>query len=436
MGNELQKISGAIESQLEKTDEVIASNEAVADMISEVNNTLTSGFTMLGAGLQELCFITEDGFREVIDRLDIQNETLEAIRVILEGPLDTQAKELRKRGDAAYVNGWLDEAESDLLEAEKKNYQDFITYYILGNVYYKKKNYQKALEYYQKSVKYATVESKEYVSHASKALLRAGMVYYEIGQLSEAYKSTKLAIELTPQDSHILYNHARYAAKMGYTDEFIGCLTKNIRKDANYLITADRDEMFSDAKEEIKKLAENLRREKANAVNNVKHKIDVARKEAEALGIIDFVVLDNKLAEVDDLRTRNSYFDLLKAEQIALNAYKESLSEWIKVKEVCLGELRAKESKIEDQFTGGWSFLFFVVAMYLIGTIGYCNSVWKGKLDTFSFPDPLFSFFWLLIVPSIIGIGLSRIIKQNRLDAVRKKIERENTAIARLSNEV
>jgi len=35
----------------------IASHEAVADMISEVNNTLTSGFTMLDAGLQELCFI-------------------------------------------------------------------------------------------------------------------------------------------------------------------------------------------------------------------------------------------------------------------------------------------------------------------------------------------------------------------------------------------
>ena len=75
MANEIRKIKDAAESQLKKTDEIIASNEAVADMISEVNNaisevnnTLASGFTMLGAGLQESCFITEDGFgKSLID---------------------------------------------------------------------------------------------------------------------------------------------------------------------------------------------------------------------------------------------------------------------------------------------------------------------------------------------------------------------------------
>lgn len=160
MANEIRKIKDAAESQLKKTDEIIASHEAVADMISEVNNglsevnnTLTSGFTMLGAGLQELCFITEDGFREVIDRLDLQSKTLEAIKKILERPLDTQAKELRKRAEVAYLNNWIDEAETDLLEAEKKNYQDFIVHQILGNIYYHhKKNYRNSLEYYQKAV--------------------------------------------------------------------------------------------------------------------------------------------------------------------------------------------------------------------------------------------------------------------------------------------
>ena len=83
MANEIRKIKDAAESQLKKTDEIIASHEAVADLISEVNNTLASGFTVLGAGLQELCFVTEDGFREVIDRLELQSKTLEAIKEIL-----------------------------------------------------------------------------------------------------------------------------------------------------------------------------------------------------------------------------------------------------------------------------------------------------------------------------------------------------------------
>lgn len=336
MGNEIQKVKDAVEVQIRQTNEIIASNEAIADAICEMDNTLASGFNVLSSGLQELYYSIDYGLQEICDKLDLQNKTLEAIREILERPLDTQAKELRKRAEEAYLNGWIDEAESDLLIAEQKNYQDFIVHHILGNIYfYHKNNYQKALEYYQKAAKYASPQSKKY---ASNALLCVATVYYKLGQLPEAYKSTKMAIGLPlpkgrleiavldflrkgekiqaikvyrqetgtglkeandaveaiektyninvryelPEDSRVLYHHARYSVKMGYTDEFIGCLTKSILKDANYLITADRDEMLSDVKDEIKKLAENLRREKANAVNNVKHKIDVVRKEAEA----------------------------------------------------------------------------------------------------------------------------------------------------------
>ena len=54
-------------------------------------------------------------FREVIDRLDLQSQALEAIKEILERPLDTQAKELRKRAEVAYLNNWIDEAEMGLI---------------------------------------------------------------------------------------------------------------------------------------------------------------------------------------------------------------------------------------------------------------------------------------------------------------------------------
>jgi hypothetical protein len=155
MTNEIQRVRNAIESQLEKTDQVIASNEAIADLISDLgdtfsymNDTLVSGFSLLDAGLQELCFDVEDGLRELSYKLDLQSNTLQAIKEILERPLDTQAKELRKRAEFAYLNGWIDEAEADLLESEKKNYQDFIALHILGNInYYHRKNHQKELEY-------------------------------------------------------------------------------------------------------------------------------------------------------------------------------------------------------------------------------------------------------------------------------------------------
>jgi len=312
-----------------------------------------SGFTLLGAGLQELCFIIEDGFREVIDRLDIQSKTL-----------DTQAKELRKRDETAYLNNWFDEAEIDLLESEKKNYQDFIVHQILGNIYYHhKKNYPKSLEYYQKAAKYATPVSKK---HASNALICAGMVYYKLSRLSDAFQSTKMAMELLSEDSHVLYNHARYTAKMGH--EFTGLLKECVYKDPKYLAIADTDNIFSDVKRQIKKLAEDLRNEKRNAVNNLIQKIDTAKREAKAVGINDCTSLDKQLAEMKRLCSLNSCLDFLKAEQIARNAYKESVEKWIKNKNTRLDELKSKEEICLRTLKWDWSdWAFFW--LYIIDAI-------------------------------------------------------------------
>jgi len=233
MPTEIQKIKNAVETQVKQTGGVIASNEAVADIISELNNTLsevhgtvTSGFSMLGTGLQELCFSIDDGFRELSYKLDLQNETLEAIKEILERPLDTQAKELRKRAEFAYLNGWMDEAEVDLLESEKKNYQDFIALHILGNIYYHhKKNHQRALEYFQKAAKYAAPQSK---LDACKALLCAAKVYKELGGVEDAYKSTRLAMDTLSDDAHNLFNHSAYSAMMKRPGESLDCLRQAV----------------------------------------------------------------------------------------------------------------------------------------------------------------------------------------------------------------
>jgi tetratricopeptide (TPR) repeat protein len=260
MANEIHKIREAVEAQLMKVDKVIASNEAIAEELTNIEAELAHGFSEISKGIQDLCCITYHGFHEIIDRLHFQSEMLEEIKEILKRPLDTQAKELRERGERAYLNNWFNEAEQDLLEAEKKNYQDFIVHQILGNIYYfHKSNYKKALEYYQKAAKYATPVSKR---DASNAFLCAAMVYYRLNQLSDAYNSAKAALELMPDDPHFLYQYARYAAKNGYMNEFLNKLRECIYKDPKYLIMADVDEMFYDVKEEITKLAKYLRDEK------------------------------------------------------------------------------------------------------------------------------------------------------------------------------
>lgn len=414
-------------AQVKQTDQVIASNEAIAEVISgldntlsEVRGTLESGFSMLGTGLQEICFAVDDGFREVSYKLDLQNETLQAIKEILEKPLDTQAKELRKRAEFAYLNDWMDEAEVDLLESEKKNYQDFIALHILGNIYYHhRKNHQKALEYYQKAAKYAAPQSKR---DTCKALLCAAKVYKELGKLEDSYKSTRLALDILPEDTHNLFNHAAYAATTRHIDESIDYLKKAILKDPTCLIAADSDERFSDVEQEKEKLKRDLRDEQKQTVEHLKQKInslkqdfELAKKVAEELGITDFTAfmkdlasLDNELAEIEKLFTLG-YFDLLKAEQVAGNIYNEGLKvyernieEWMKIKNVYLNKLKAKEAEISNRLSfifGEGCFLFF--------------------------------FFWWIMIPYAI---VAAPIKWYKLDAIRGEIGKENNTIAKLSN--
>ena len=338
--SEIERARKAIETQVKQTDKVIASNEAIAELasgldntLSEMHGTLTSGFSMLGAGLQELCFSIDDGFRELSYKLDLQNETLEAIKEILERPLDTQAKELRKRAEFAYLNGWMDEAEVDLLESEKKNYQDFIALHILGNIYYHhKKNNQKALKYFQKAAKYAAPQSK---IDACKALLCAAKVYKEIVRAEDAYKSTRLAMDMLSDDAHNLFNHSAYSAMTSHTDESINCLRQAVLKDPTFFIAADSDERFSNVAQEKEKLKRELRDEQRQRVKQlIKNRVwrkdfNSARYVAKKLGITDFSQyikdrdsLDTGIEgishKINKLCANNSYFDFWKVERLLM----------------------------------------------------------------------------------------------------------------------
>ncbi len=442
---EIQKVRKAIETQVKRSDTVIASNEAIADMISGLHNTLseahgtlTSSFSMLGEGLQELCFYIDDGFRELSYKLDLQNNTLQAIKEILERPLDTQAKELRKRAEFAYLNGWMDEAEKDLLESEKKNYQDFIALHILGNIYYHhKKNYQKALEYYQKAAKYAAPQSKK---NACKALLCASKIYKEIGKVEDAYKSARLAMNMLSDDTHNLYNYAAYAAMTRHTDESINCLRQAVLKDSIFLITADRDERFSNVKQEKEKLKRNLRDEQRQIVEQLRKKLTSLRKDfksardvAEEVRITDLSQyikdlgsLDAGIDGIDRLYVNNSYFDLLKAERLAndiykkgVEAYNRNIEDWVKVKNNSLNTLKSEEHLIENKTYSGWGWCVGILMVILF-----------SQIDR----QPVGYSVFLFLLAIGMGFFTSYIIKQIKLGAIRNEIENEKNPIARLSN--
>jgi hypothetical protein len=159
-------------------------------------------------------------------------------------------------------------------------------------------------------------------------------------------------------------------------------------KDPTFLIAADNDERFLYVKQEKEQLKIDLRDEQRQVVEHLMQKINSFKQNfksanivAEDVGITDFTVfrenlasLDNKIAEINKLYMRDSYFDLLKAKQVthdaydrSLKAYEKHIAGWIKFGSTSLDNLKAKVNEIEEKGTCGWGFLITVI----VGILSY-----------------------------------------------------------------
>ena len=241
------------EGQLKAADRVIVSQGRIADKIDDAILATRD----IAEGLEELQATFEWGITELIWQIEQEREVLKNILKVLQAPLDTQAKELKKRAEYAYRNRWIDDAFQDFLESEKKNRYDFTIHQNLGNIYFfEKKNPEKALEYYNKAVKYATPKSSYYTSIS---LLHVGLVKYLQEDFQGAYEATSKAIELSPNLYEAHYQHAQYCVKLGKYDEAIKHLKKAIVEgDKYYWVKADSEKDFNVIKKQLHSLFKEL----------------------------------------------------------------------------------------------------------------------------------------------------------------------------------
>jgi tetratricopeptide (TPR) repeat protein len=351
------QVDKIVSTQLEAADRIIVSQERIADGIDKI----AFGVDRVADGLESLASAFEWGFSEMVWQMELQRAVLVEILRVLQAPLDTQAKELRKRAEDAYRNGWIDEALEDFLESEKKNRYDFTVHQSLGNIFlFHKKNPEKALEYYEKAAKYATPKSPY---HASLALLHIGLTYYLQGDFQKAYEATLKAIGLTPNIYEAHYQHAQYCANLGKYDEAIEHLREAIRGDRYYCLKAGSEKDFDVMKERLRSFFEDLR---DKAQNQAKSEIDKAEElvlDAESYGLSTlgepgkatnkFRAAKKKLNEAKEFLRRASLFDCWDAtykayvaQKMALDSSAECLSDQIsKVRR----EREEKERKLEER---------------------------------------------------------------------------------------
>ncbi len=238
-GAEISVIRNKLESIDARAKSIVAGEEAIQTALStmgEKSERYLSDISYgLESGLEGLAAAFQWGIAEIVYHLELQSEELQRIVEVLEAPLETQAKELRRRAEFAHGNGWIDEALADFLEAEKKNYADFTIHQSLGNIYLGKNDLIKAQEYFEKAAKYARPHSSYYTAYALWHLAR---VKYQQGDISAAYEATKEATRIEPGLVQALYDHARHCALLMKQEESMSNLRKAIEIDRNYSLKA------------------------------------------------------------------------------------------------------------------------------------------------------------------------------------------------------
>lgn len=311
-------------------------------------------FQAVQAGVEELGWVIESldravrqGFLRLEYYARLVHGELTQIRAALEGPLATQAKELRERAEYAAAQGWIDEALRDFLAAEKKNYQDFTVLLNVGNIYLEKEEYAKALGYFEKTTTYARPRS---AGAAATALRNAACVRDLQGDLQGAYTTISEARKLDAEDVKIAYLHAKHAARTGHAEEALESLRFLLRKTPETGVVAIKESDFASLWQRILVLVEELRRETDARVDGLLASISEVGRYLRELGgeAADDAVRAIKVG-FDGVRERlgrQGYMDSVNAEREAKKILAES---WAAVACACeplLESLKEEESRL------------------------------------------------------------------------------------------
>lgn len=305
-----------IATQIASTSEIISSQERISEGIDNV----AYGVERVEEGIYGLKAAFEWGISEVVWQIEQNRHVLQGILMVLMAPLDTQAKELRRRAEDAYTNGWFEDALEDFLESEKKNKYDFIVHISIGMIYlFQKIDKEKALEYFDKAIKYAKPKSPY---HASYALLYKALIKRDFGLIEEAERYTAEAVELCPDFAEALYQNALYNALLNKPDKAIPLLRKAIEMDVNYCAKIDNENGFDKIRPYIDNLYVELRdvqKQKSTDENafltgkldNFYALIDEIKDQ------VSFEIQDEEITKstkrIRELIGRNSYLDYLEA---------------------------------------------------------------------------------------------------------------------------
>jgi len=215
------------------------------------------GFELLAGGIDRLNADFNLLLGDVIWKLEMHEDALNNILLEIRlAEFEREARAYRSRAEKAYLNGWYEEALSDFLEAEKRNYPDFAVLRSIANIYlYHLVQLEKSLEYFCRAAKYSRPNDRR---QAAEAHYFAGVVCALQQRFQAGLAHLREALALNSDLFEAQYQKACLQALLNDADEAVASLALAIKGDSRYFERAKTDEVFAGIRPQVSKLLEYL----------------------------------------------------------------------------------------------------------------------------------------------------------------------------------
>ena len=236
-------------------------------------NLLTYDNRDIGNGIFGLKAAFEWNIAEVVWQIEQNVKEFKELLKIFYDSLDPAIARLILKAQEAYEKGKIADAEDKFQELSQQCEDDFSIFLSLGIIsLFHKKDKEKALEYFSKAVEISKPQSDFYTSYA---LMYKALVLRNLDRLVEAQEFSKQAVDLSPDFTEALYQHAQYSALLKKADTAVPLIKKLISIDLLYCLKISNEKDFNGIKLHIKKIIKDTIAPLDEEIKNKLRQLDV-----------------------------------------------------------------------------------------------------------------------------------------------------------------
>lgn len=250
------------------------------------SNHIETGIFKVDDSLHNLTTLVDNWLSSLSDSLISQHNEMQSIAETLASPLETTARELRRKAEEALVNGMKSS------EIEQKEWhidalglfqetvnnavgnQDYVAWFQIGWLQWKANNdLEKAEAALRRAARLSKAKLDDYYAESVRHLAH---ILYLSGRYDEAYSTIKEILTM-PEAEHlrkpeIIYDIARYLAILGKTESAICMLERCLKQEPTRVVAAISEPDFAVISQDVSNLIIRLTSEERVAATTAVNK--------------------------------------------------------------------------------------------------------------------------------------------------------------------